>query len=523
MAATEPTQPAGVTLALVSHTNVGKTTLARTLLRRDVGEVLDQAHVTEEAEVFTVLEADGAALRLADTPGFGDSARLLRRLRGSDKPLIWFFQQRWDRIVDRPFWSSQQAALAVREHADVVLYLVNATEEPDEAGYVDLELELLDWLAVPVMLLLNQTGAQRAGARSSTEALTVKWRAHVERFDSVKAVLELDAFCRCWVEEGALWRQVVEVLPAQKAELMRGLHRAWQRRGLEIFEQSMGLLADYLAATGVDRESLAERRPSREAKEQAMEQLGRRLASRSEDLMRDLLALHGLDGEVAPEIDRQLDAYAVSGDEALDAERGALWGSVVSGALGGLAADVMAGGLTFGGGVVAGAILGALGGAGLARGFQLVQGEKLPELGWSVAFLERLVAQALLRYLAVAHFGRGRGAFAHEEASRYWQDTVAEILRLGRLDWRNQLKALAAGRRGGLRSRAAARAELLPMIDEAARSMLVEGYPESEGLLRGRNDGAEGGDSESGPSSRSPGAPGTAAAEDSSGEDSPSR
>ena len=30
MAATEPTQPAGVTLALVSHTNVGKTTLART-------------------------------------------------------------------------------------------------------------------------------------------------------------------------------------------------------------------------------------------------------------------------------------------------------------------------------------------------------------------------------------------------------------------------------------------------------------------------------------------------------------
>ena len=32
-----------VTLSLVSHTNVGKTTVARTLLRRDVGEVLDQA------------------------------------------------------------------------------------------------------------------------------------------------------------------------------------------------------------------------------------------------------------------------------------------------------------------------------------------------------------------------------------------------------------------------------------------------------------------------------------------------
>jgi len=35
-----------VTLSLISHTNVGKTTLARTLLRRDVGQVLDQPHVT---------------------------------------------------------------------------------------------------------------------------------------------------------------------------------------------------------------------------------------------------------------------------------------------------------------------------------------------------------------------------------------------------------------------------------------------------------------------------------------------
>ena len=34
---------APVSLSLISHTNVGKTTLARTLLRRDVGEVRDFA------------------------------------------------------------------------------------------------------------------------------------------------------------------------------------------------------------------------------------------------------------------------------------------------------------------------------------------------------------------------------------------------------------------------------------------------------------------------------------------------
>ena len=47
---------ATISLSLVSHTNAGKTTLARTLLGRDVGEVRDAPHVTEFADVHTMLE-----------------------------------------------------------------------------------------------------------------------------------------------------------------------------------------------------------------------------------------------------------------------------------------------------------------------------------------------------------------------------------------------------------------------------------------------------------------------------------
>jgi predicted GTPase len=56
-----------VTLSLISHTNVGKTTLARTLLRQDVGEVRDAPHVTAENAVFIMLESEGDVLRLWDT------------------------------------------------------------------------------------------------------------------------------------------------------------------------------------------------------------------------------------------------------------------------------------------------------------------------------------------------------------------------------------------------------------------------------------------------------------------------
>ena len=63
-----------VSLSLVSHTNVGKTTLARTLLQRDIGEVRDEAHVTERAESQLWIESPaGDRLLLWDTPGFGEA------------------------------------------------------------------------------------------------------------------------------------------------------------------------------------------------------------------------------------------------------------------------------------------------------------------------------------------------------------------------------------------------------------------------------------------------------------------
>jgi hypothetical protein len=46
--------------------------------------------------------------------------------------------------------------MEARDEADVVLYLVNATEDPETAGYMKHELELLSWMGRPVLVLLNQ-------------------------------------------------------------------------------------------------------------------------------------------------------------------------------------------------------------------------------------------------------------------------------------------------------------------------------------------------------------------------------
>ena len=70
-----------VSLSLISHTNVGKTTLARTLLRRDVGEVRDAAHRARPAgAVRVVVDESPYAARLAGDVSLAPRLEERRRL-----------------------------------------------------------------------------------------------------------------------------------------------------------------------------------------------------------------------------------------------------------------------------------------------------------------------------------------------------------------------------------------------------------------------------------------------------------
>ena len=198
-----------LSISLVSHTNVGKTTLVRTLLGRDVGEVRDEAHVTEVAEPFTLIESDAAdRLLLWDTPGFGDSQRLVKRLAQQGQALGWLLSEVWDRWRDRALWASQRAIRHVLEQADVALYLVNAAEAPDDAGYLASELLVLGLLGKPVIVLLNQLGPP--GSAEDAARQVQRWQQHLHALQAqpgsarVLAVLPLDAFARCWLQESVL-------------------------------------------------------------------------------------------------------------------------------------------------------------------------------------------------------------------------------------------------------------------------------------------------------------------------------
>jgi GTPase SAR1 family protein len=100
--ALRPDSPSNViNLSLISHTNAGKTTLARTLLRRDVGEVRDAPHVTTRVTAYELIATpQGDVLQLWDTPGFNGTERLANRLHLSANPIGWLMSQVWDRMTD---------------------------------------------------------------------------------------------------------------------------------------------------------------------------------------------------------------------------------------------------------------------------------------------------------------------------------------------------------------------------------------------------------------------------------------
>ena len=435
--------PQTIALSLVSHTNVGKTTLARTLLNQTIGEVRDEAHVTDQAEAYPLIETSrGDRLVLWDTPGFGDSARLARRLEGSDKPFGWLLSQVWDRLADRALYSSQQAVRNVREEADVVLYLVNAAENPADSGYVEPEMRILQWIGKPIIVLLNQMGPPRGPAEEAAEIQ--QWREHLKFATMVKAVMALDAFARCWIQEGALLREVARVLEGDKRLAFGRLQRAWQTQRRTTFDASMDVLAGRLTRAALDQEKIASdgirgrlrevgqalgvaREREDGARQQAMQALATRLDANVRDTTNDLIHLHGLEGDAGQKVlTRLAEHYATSSH--VSEGRAAVLGGLLTGAIAGLKADVVSGGFTLGGGMIAGGLLGALGAAGLARGYNMVRGIDSVVISWTDDVMNRLVPSALLTYLAVAHYGRGRGQWAEAEHPPIWETTIKEVL-----------------------------------------------------------------------------------------------
>lgn len=415
-----------IAISLAGHTNNGKTTLARTLLRRDIGIVDNRPHVTDIADGHILQGDDNAQIALWDLPGFGDSIRLKKRL--SQTGLIAWLMTTFDRWRDRPLWCSQKCLENVKDKADAILYLVDAGADPQASSQIHAELEVLAEIGKPVILLLNQTGHPD---QDRDDALVSQWLNALEKFAFIKGAMPLDGWMRCWIQESVLFDRIAEILPSDKQGDFNRLIAVWKTANHDVvFDSSIDILSRAMAETAgqviiLEKESLIEKaaqlvtRRLSENSESAKRQLSEAWIKRTRASMEELLTINMLEGTPQEHEDAML--HGIDAKEAdFPPEAWGMIAAIGGGALGGLIADALAGGLTFAGGAVTGGFLGGFTAYAMGRGYQIIKGKDgRPRLQWSKDFLISEWKASGIRYLTIAHFGRGKGA---------WDDTRRETL-----------------------------------------------------------------------------------------------
>ncbi|MBF0288896.1 MAG: GTPase domain-containing protein [SAR324 cluster bacterium] len=424
-----------INFSLISHTNVGKTTLARTLLRQEVGDVLDREHVTHQCESYTMFEIQEDRLVLWDTPGFGFiQSQFVEELHTTESPIENFLTKTATAKTESTLWSSQLAVKNIRETADIVLYLVDAKSDPEWLPYLPVEMKILGWINKPTVILLNQTGTPRASEDDTVER--EKWYEPLKNYSFIKTILSLDAFTRCWVQEGELFNTIGPLLPLEQQTTYDRLKSAWKEENFQVFRSSIKELARHLTesiydSTTVSDESLFEKVglvPGERQKElkHAHREMSERLAQRVIETTNNLIHLHQLEGQSAKKT-QSLTQNNLRVPEHVNESIWIAFGGAATGAATGLIADILAGGLSFFGGALLGAIGGGTGTYLLAKSYNLIQGNNNAVRWTRNHFLEQ-VQLAMLSYLAVAHYGRGRGEWKDSESSQHWKNTIQQIL-----------------------------------------------------------------------------------------------
>lgn len=145
-----------------------------------------------------------------------------------------------------------------------------------------------------------------------------------------------------------------------------------------------------------------------------------------------------------------------------------------------LASDLATGGLSHGIFTLGGAILGGL----AERAYAKSQEEGDPNrIAWVPAFLDRQTRDALLRYLAVTHCGRGRGDYTDpREFPLFWQRAAETVMEERKDDLRPTWK-LAQSSHLTTGKTDQALDDLVRLLSIMAQEILLQFYPEAEPWL----------------------------------------
>lgn len=337
-----------ISVAVVGHTNVGKTSLLRTLLRDSrFGEVSQQPGTTRVVEGGELLIGNEAIIRLYDTPGLEDSIGLLEAIDSDTCNSDSDGRSRLSKFLDTLAEDSvfHQEAKVIRQLLqDELIFYVIDTREPVLGKYKD-ELRILSMAARPVVPILNFI--------DDNQPRLEQWQTTLANL-GLHALVEFDTVIFNFEDEKRLYQKMQALMTQQHARLQRLIDYRQQQ-----WQTQLATAQTRIATLLVDLGALRWATSATEQQVAALQDLARRAEG---DAIADLLALFcfnrdDIKQELLPVSNGawELDLFDTENLKryGLDAGSDAIKGAAV-----GVGIDALAGGLTLGAAAALGAAAG---------------------------------------------------------------------------------------------------------------------------------------------------------------------
>lgn len=352
-----------IKVAVVGHTNAGKTSLIRTLLRDDrFGDIDDAAGTTRYIEKSGIYTGDDEVLNLFDTPGFEDSSALLQVLEDLSKSLqarlpVDLLRAFIAQADDFPDFVQETKVLRQSLNSDVLLYVIDV-REPFLGKYRD-EVEILSKAGKPILPVFNFIAGNSAALK--------RWREQMAQFN-LHAALEFDTVAFDFEAEKRLYQKLqsliedrydaLQALIDSRQEIWSSLNQAAARRIFQMLTDVACYRREVQDKSGITQTDVAAMQDYvREAEQHALQDLLTIFAFTQVDV--DLQQLPVRDGKW------ELDIFSPGMFKTFGLNAGA---TALKGAAAGAGIDLMVGGLSLGAATMLGAALGA--GWAAARRYQ---------------------------------------------------------------------------------------------------------------------------------------------------------
>ena len=347
--------PTPIRVAVVGHTNTGKTSLLRTLTRdASFGAIANRPSTTRHVEGAALMINGQPLIEFYDTPGLEDSISLLESLETAHQQGAGNWVELITAFLDSPDAKGRfaQEAKSLRQvlACAIVLYVIDVRDRV--LGKYRDELTLLIRCAKPIIPLLNFV--------DSLDAKTKLWQDHLAH-NGLHASLSFNPL----VIDAMAERKLFEKMRALHDELYEPLSEAMQeleRQRVRLRQIALDLIADMLLDVAACTVNIVLKNSAEHV--QRADEFGQAVREREWRCAKELLRLHGFRSEdyvpedLLPESPETGGLpVSLSSLKKLGVRSGS---GAATGAAAGMAFDLMLGGLSLGVGTATGASLGAL-------------------------------------------------------------------------------------------------------------------------------------------------------------------